>query len=510
MDHIESPDRDQQGLLGPHTNAISNTTIAFGDLRREMLLRPKGRHDAGPFANPVHTVIETTFILSTTYVTVTAPSPTTTIIFLPIVSNISSVASGLPASSALENTELSPTSIRISAKSATSTTTTATSISPGSSAAASTSTEGLVGNGSSSPLETAAPLATEQTKTHDRKAIVGGLSGTIAGLLLIGLLLFFCLRRRRKSRELREISEPISEKSVPPPLSTVVKPGLVRQLSNFALGHLRNRSTPELPRPRRPSPCDGSLIRVPLDHWDRPFAAGGGLRDSITPIPLRVANPDPSRVSTPQPAARPNFLRKQSSNLVAFLHDRTKGAPTAPVADSDLLTPLGPQARHLEPALSREWLVHDTRDGGLPISPSQTTLPVIVQHPPDDPFVDASMLERPTVPHHNTPTLPMTDWTIAHNPFQPQTPQVPWIGLPIYTTYSSSALGVDDTQRSLRSTNSLVHVAPSTTSDQFDLAISPDGSEADVRHRHSAQFFNLPGPVLSTAPSPKYELYEGT
>ncbi|KAK6423946.1 hypothetical protein LTR95_016455 [Oleoguttula sp. CCFEE 5521] len=476
-----------------------------------MLLRPKGRHDAGPFASPVHTVIETTFILSTTYVTVTAPSPTTTIVSLPVLSSISSLASGLSTSSLLESTQSYPTSTRSSAKGAVSTTAIGTPSTPGFSSAASTSTDGLIGNGSSSTLETAAPLATEQREAHDRKAIIGGLSGTIAGLLLIGLLLFFCLRRRRRSRELREISEPVSEKAIPSTIAAAVaKPGLARQISNFALGHLRNRSTPELPRPRRPSPCDGSLIRVPVDHWDRPFAAGGGLRDSITPVPLRVANPDPSRVSTPQPAARPNFLRKQSSNLVAFLHDRTRGAASVPPADADLLTPLGPQARHIEPALSREWLVHDTREGGLPTSPSQTTLPVIVQHPLDDSFVDASMLERPTVPHHNTPTLPLTDWTIAHNPFQPQTPQVPWIGLPIYTTCSRSALGVDDTEQSLRSTNSLVHVAPSTTSDQFDLAISPSGSDEDGQHRHSVHFFDLPGPVRSTAPSPKYQVYEGT
>nr|OQO32126.1 hypothetical protein B0A51_00969 [Rachicladosporium sp. CCFEE 5018] len=479
-----------------------------GDLRREMLLRPKGRHEAGPFASPVHTVIETTLILSTTYVTVTAPSPTTTIVFLPVLSSRTSVASELPTSSPSENTLSDTTTAQSVAGSVISSSAATTSSTPGSTSVASTSTGGLVGSGSSSPLETAAPLATEQTKTHDRKAIVGGLSGTIAGLLLIGLLLFFCLRRRRKSRELREISEPVSEKPMPPTFSTVVaKPGLVRQLSNFALGHLRNRS---LPRPRRPSPCDGSLIRVPLDHWDRPFAAGGGLRDSITPVPLRVANPDPSRANTPQPAARPNFLRKQSSNLVAFLHDRTRGAATAPAADPDLLTPLGPQTRHIEPALSREWLVHDTREGGVPTSPSQTTLPVIVQHPPDDPFVHETLRERPTVPHHNTPTLPMADWTIAHNPFQPHTPRVPWIGLPIYTTYSSSALGVDDTQRSLRSTNSLVHVAPSTASDQFDLAISPNGSEDHEQNRRSVQHLDPPGRLHSAQALPKYQVYEGT
>lgn len=183
------------------------------------------------------------------------------------------------------------------------------------------------GTSSLSPDES----ATNQSQDLATKnAIVGGLSGAIAGLVLIGLLLCFCLRIRKRRSIEPEHPVHIEEKGA--------RHGSTRKWTDMVSSKALDASPPK-PEPRRsPVIVDDHLISMSLDHWERPYAYTEGLRESMGPgQQLRCTNPDPMRPETSSPPSLyhspASFLRRQRSALTAVVvhsnANRLHGSPNS-------------------------------------------------------------------------------------------------------------------------------------------------------------------------------------
>lgn len=156
-----------------------------------------------------------------------------------------------------------------------------------SSSASTHSSESTIGGTQPSPTSRA-PTGhghSSISRAHKR-ALVGGLSGAIAGLLLVGVIIALLLRRRR-DRDFPD--EPIDEKSNDLPVSPA--------LNALALEKINPAPTRQSSRTATPN-ADGRIIRMSTQHWSRPFAHSQSFRESIGPGQLRVTNPDLSRPST--------------------------------------------------------------------------------------------------------------------------------------------------------------------------------------------------------------------
>ncbi|KEQ59441.1 uncharacterized protein M437DRAFT_56777 [Aureobasidium melanogenum CBS 110374] len=158
--------------------------------------------------------------------------------------------------------------------------------------------------------------------------IAGGMSGSLAGIALIGLLfLLFFRRKKRLSYQDKDgaAAEPRMSSSSQALPSAVAAAGAIRHSDRSAI-MARQGSNPE-----RLPVIDHNLIHMDLNHWDRPFAhEDPHLRDDGSP--LRLMNPDPTptppvnlRTSSTSisPDAGPNnphgFLQRQRSALTAAL-----------------------------------------------------------------------------------------------------------------------------------------------------------------------------------------------
>ena len=331
--------------------------------------------------------------------------------------------------------------------------------------------------------DTTSPATESPTvsSNHHRNQIIGGLAGAIAALVVIGILICFCLRRRK----LRHVeADSISEKGLRPvlaqkwsQLTTKMHP------TNQALEASRS-STPDF---------DGGLIRVSLDHWPRPFAHGESLRESMGPGRLRVMNPDPSRPTTPLPrgSAESNggFLRPQRSALAAvFL-----GANRSRANSSAGSTHRGVQVPRIsiDPALSSEGVARNAPTPSFRSYPSFSTLPVVEQRPPEDPFLTPpdERLEHPAEVKPRRPTAnPLqgaagaASRTLSHlgsalNPFRSKTIAAESIKSP--SRHSISTF--------------------SSAGDPFQL-------DRPSIHEHSGRTGN----ELERQPAPNWNVYEGT
>jgi hypothetical protein len=244
------------------------------------------------------------------------------------------------------------------------------------------------------PSSTSSPAASSHNSDR-RHAIIGGLSGAIAGLVLIGALIIFFLRKRRRRDADGESRESMSEKGFRPILARKWSELTTRKSVAEAQPAVSRGSTPDL---------DGGLIRVSMENWARPYANGQSFRDSMGPRRLQVMNPDLSRPETPlrrssdSNVAAGGFLRQPRTAFAAFLGNRSRGnsATRTPSRDANIPTIA------IQPAGSSG---HGTPQGATPSFRSYssvTSLPVVEQHPPEDPFLtppdERDELSTPSTP----------------------------------------------------------------------------------------------------------------
>lgn len=240
----------------------------------------------------------------------------------------------------------------------------------------------------SAPSE-APPAGTTATSTTQKHAIIGGLSGSIAGVLFIAL--FVCLWWRGRKPRFVEDDDDFDSK-----LEKGLRPMVARKWSELksrsptappsaavaavAATRVSNRTSRSFSPSTSTDPQDdGPVLRVSLDNWARPYARDAGYRESQGPTTLRVMNPDLSRPSSPlRPSLETasSFLKRQRNVLAAALSGGRVASPS----------PLGRQSGvgSAEAAGSNESLAPKAV---APSVRSGSSGLVVVQQPPEDPFL---------------------------------------------------------------------------------------------------------------------------
>jgi len=172
-------------------------------------------------------------------------------------------------------------------------------------------------------------LVSSPGSSQQSAAIAGGMTGSLAGIMLIGLLFLLFFRRGRRPLSYREkdgaAAEPRMSSSSQALPSAIAAAGATRHSDRSA------NLPPQQPRSGRLPVIDHNLIHMNVEHWDRPFAhEDPHLRDDGSP--LRLMNPDPtptppvvfrSSSTSVSPDAAPDnphrFLQRQRSALTAAL-----------------------------------------------------------------------------------------------------------------------------------------------------------------------------------------------
>jgi hypothetical protein len=364
-----------------------------------------------------------------------------------------------------------------------------------------------------------------------KQAIVGGLAGAIGLLVILGLLLCFCLRRRQKRAddEEDEDEEEGLKKPVKKPMTAGTKASTVRLWNT--LGRDTSRSTPEISRPKTAATIDGSLAS---EYWTHPSARKEVMRGSLEPAPLNVVNsnngnaiPNPSGSSTPQQEneeqeGQPGFIRKQRSALATLLQDgpRTNSRNALRRGPISYPRPVAGDPIYSSEAKVEHSRLSTTTEGdetegeagegethSVGSLPSDTSSLMVVQQPPADPFFASttmlSTMEEVAPPMEDSPSKqqqPELSRSISHfgknaNPFRTQI--VPSVALPprIFS-YSNPNFRASDAARvaalsnskgnnharkssmgssySRRQTAGTTILPSKRSSDQFDLMVSPD------------------------------------
>ena len=246
------------------------------------------------------------------------------------------------------------------------------------------------------PSATSSPPISHDQPASDKHAIIGGLSGAIAGLVLIGALITFFLRKRRRRRRDEE-AESMSEKGL--------RPILARKWSELTSKRSTIGAAPAVSRGSTPD-LDTGVIRVSMDHWPRPFAHGESFRESMGPGRLRVMNPDPSRPVTPMPrgsseSVTGGFFKQPRTALAAFLGNRSRGNSSSGTPNRDLQIP----TIAVDPASSSDHIALPAPTPSFRSYPSVTSLPFVEQRPPEDPFLTPPD-ERDELSNPPTPRRP--------------------------------------------------------------------------------------------------------
>ncbi|KAK5168686.1 uncharacterized protein LTR77_005995 [Saxophila tyrrhenica] len=214
---------------------------------------------------------------------------------------------------------------------------------------------------------------------HRKQAIIGGLAGAIAGLILIGILIVFFLRRRRKRED---DSDSVSEKGG-------IRPAIARKWSELTARDPPPAAVLPVSQGTDTPDYDGGVIRMSLDRWPRPYANGQGYRESMGPRRLQVMNPSPSRPSTPlgrgSSESIPKFLVRQKTALanVFSAAPRSRGDSTGELPHQNLAVP----TISVDPALSTECIPRNAPTPSFRSYPSVSSLPIVEQRPPEDPFL---------------------------------------------------------------------------------------------------------------------------
>ena len=268
----------------------------------------------------------------------------------------------------------------------------------------------LGGEGTPTPSEVHTPSSSLGADANDaarQQAVIGGLCGSISGLALIGVAIYFLLRRQRDRRGSASSVSTIVEKS---PRRRTVAGGWPRRLlesphpvSDFASVRTHTHEP------------ESQILQVRLDRWLRPFAHEAGYRESQGPTTLRVTNPDLSW--PPTPSHRPSsldaasFLRRQRGILSAVLagagasrsstssradSERTHSWPRSEPAAARTATPSVrstvsnrtlPVVTQQHSCSRAEPVAVRTATPSVCSAVSNLTLPAVTQQPPEDPFL---------------------------------------------------------------------------------------------------------------------------
>lgn len=306
-----------------------------------------------------------------------------------------------------------------------------------------------------------APRQDDNQDQFARRAIVGGLSGSIAGLLFVGVIICLFLRRRRRKRKSQDWNEQ-DEKQIdynsPPQLPPILP--------------VRSHSPATVGRPSTSQPAvdeDHRIIRMSTQHWPRPYAPGGaeGHRRSRSRTQLRIMNPDPSRPQTPR---RPStdttrtgrsYLSKKRLALSDVLHgaatrlrassfrtEYSSPAPPPPIPPEHLppaknnSKPL-PTIKVIDRTLSRDLILRTSSQAASSYAPS----PSFRSYPSLSTIRPAHCSSAPArSPSINyIPPSPISPpWDPAYDPFQtpPLETQTPKVQRPALATLQSAARGM--------------------------------------------------------------------
>lgn len=279
------------------------------------------------------------------------------------------------------------------------------------SSAATSSIGAVAGGGGHGSL-----LVSPKGSSKHSAAIAGGMTGSLAGVALLGLLFLFLFRRRKRrplDNEKHEVTtEPRMSSSSQALPSAIAAAGAPR--------HSDKSIVPQRSPSGRPPIIDHNLIHMDLNHWDRPFAhEDPHPRDDSSP--LRLMNPDPTPTppiiltasSSVSPENNPHrFLQRQRSALAAALlsvkrsfssqdvvprhaseesHTHTSAHPSAHPS------PLHIQDKSNKLTMPSEVILAGASAESRPIS-SQSAMSdntIIRHHAPDDPFVSSPAVTSP-------------------------------------------------------------------------------------------------------------------
>ncbi|KAK0267004.1 hypothetical protein LTR35_016672 [Friedmanniomyces endolithicus] len=241
-----------------------------------------------------------------------------------------------------------------------------------------------------------------------RHAVVGGVTGAIASFVLIGALLFFCFRRRRRrtqddeSNAHRHVHD---EKGI--------RPTMKRKWTEMT-GRGTPQPTPQLPQSSPPVTVDEehhiirmSKLRVVNPDASRPVTPRLSS-DTAGSFLGRLQHLGPSRPTTPRSDTASSFLKKQRSALAAVLltANRSRASSRSNIHTQDP-TPHIPEII-FDPALSRECIAPSARPPSFRSYLSATSLPIVQQRPPEDPFLTPpdEKDEEASSPPRQRPTRP--------------------------------------------------------------------------------------------------------
>jgi MYXO-CTERM domain-containing protein len=271
-------------------------------------------------------------------------------------------------------------------------------------------------------------------------AIAGGMTSSLAGIALIGLLFLFLVRRRKRSLPYHEkdgtAAEPRMSSSSQALPSAVAAAGSTRR---------SDRSTdlaPQRSRSDRLPVIDHNLIHMNIEHWDRPFAHEDPRpRDDSSP--LRLMNPDPTptppvvfrsssnSMSPDTASATPHgFLQRQRSALSAALLSIKRSFSSQDVvprhaSGESYLQPSAHPSAHPSPLhiqnkdTNKLTMPSEAILAGITVSrpiSSQSAMSnnTIVRHQvPDDPFITSTS----ATPNSLLPNCPHYGHNIARRDF---------------------------------------------------------------------------------------------
>ena len=318
---------------------------------------------------------------------------------------------------------------------------------------------------------------------HHKHAIIGGLSGALAGLVIIGLLICFCFRKRHRVDATEQDTTSLSEKGK--------RPLFIRKWTTMTTKGTP-KPTPHLPADASPVTVDEDhhIIRMSVNHWHRPFAKGNGegLRESIGPGRLRVVNPDVSRPATPR-------MRTALAVVLASAgRSRTNSRSTVPTVNRSpqtVYTARKAPEIAIDPALSRECVASFEAPPSFKSYLSLASLPPVHPRHADDPFITppldaAARQKRPALtPLHSATGL--AGRTLSH------------LGSTLSPFRATAKPNPAESVRTVSTMSSRLSRRDTGFSDPFDLdRPSVRGSEAG--YARSAQGHQ----------GPHWSLYEGT
>jgi hypothetical protein len=264
-------------------------------------------------------------------------------------------------------------------------------------------------------------LVSPDGSSRHAAAIAGGMTSSLAGIALIGLLFLFLFRRKKRTLPYHEkdgsVAEPrMSSSSQALPYAVAAAGATRRSDRNTNLASQRSE-------PGRLPIIDHNPIHMNLEHWDRPLVLEDPrLRDDSSP--LRLMNPDPTltpptvfRTSSTSvsPDTEPNnphrFLQRQRSALTAALLSIKRSFSSQDArhaSDESHLSPSALPSAH--PSAHPSPLHIQDKNANIRIMPSEAILAGITT---PRPISSQSAMSTNTIVRHHVPEDPFITSTSA-------------------------------------------------------------------------------------------------